>query len=64
MKVWVEGMPCEVEDCTRPATGLVYSRERGEVIACCEPCEDVIQDEQYPEYWVHCSNCGCGLPIN
>lgn len=58
------GMVCEIDDCGRPATAIVYSRKSREVLACCDSHESVVLDEDSPEYWHHCENCGCGLPIN
>ena len=55
---------CEYEGCNRLATGLAYSRNKGDIMDVCDECDTLVLDEGTPEYFHHCENCGCGLPIN
>lgn len=64
MRTIKELEPCEYGECNRLATGLVYSRKKDQIIAVCDACDTLVLDEGSPEYWHHCENCGCSLPIN
>lgn len=55
---------CERGECINEAQFLVYSRHLKEVSKCCEPCRNIVDDEDDPEYVDTCGNCGCVNPIN
>ena len=55
---------CENGDCENIATEIAYSRNLDKVVSCCENCSKLIVDEDFPEYWHKCENCGCMLGIN
>jgi len=55
---------CENGECENKATDMVYSRHKKEVIFCCEACSDIVIDEDSPEYWNNCENCGCRQGVN
>ncbi len=59
-----EGDKCECEGCKEEAVYMVYSRNLGKVVFCCDPHADIVVDEQYPEYNDVCSNCGCMQGVN
>lgn len=59
-----KGDKCEYQDCENEAEDMVYSRNLKKVIFCCDPHADSVLDEQSPEYWDSCENCGCRQGVN
>lgn len=55
---------CEIKGCRRKGKEIVYSRDRGKVLICCESCADEVEEEGGPEYTHTCENCGCRCGIN
>lgn len=55
---------CETDGCDKLATDIVYSRKVEKVLLCCTPHADIVMEEETPEYWDDCENCGCRLPVN
>ena len=55
---------CEYMNCGGNATYVVYSRKKRKVLLCCDVHSEIVQDEELPEYFHTCENCGCLLPIN
>ena len=55
---------CEHEECKEKAVSIVWPRHLDKVVACCEKHEDKVIDEDDPEYWDSCNNCGCRQGVN
>lgn len=56
---------CEKDKCLNEATRIVYVRsEVYDVIFLCDKHTEEIQNDERPEYWENCPNCGCEYGVN
>lgn len=62
---------CQFDECEQPATEIACGRDgcgdrkgHPEPGVYCKAHADVIANENNPEYWDQCPNCGCRFGVN
>lgn len=56
---------CEVNNCQNEATEIVYTRHKdNKILFMCREHKVEAQEEERPEYWEGCPNCGCQYGVN
>lgn len=55
---------CEIDGCDKKATEIAYDAVAGVVRFCCSDHREKVIEQDHPEYWDECPNCGCHKGVN